>query len=601
MARRVVVVLLGFGLLAALAPTLAGASGPPVPEPNFAGSVKATPCTPETDDFTPGYNADAWYPGDCQRLHFTYGPLHIRPGQNDVLVSPITIEKPAYDGYVVRFRPNLVESDGTVPPIEKLHLHHAVWLTIPGTYGFSQPIGTEPTLDPRNYGNGPFFASGEEKTIFDAPRGYGMPVSGTDNWQLLYMVHNQKPQPDNVWITYDVDYVKARTPGAALIRPTYPVWLDVQAGHPYPVFNVERNYPTVGSATCTWPDQQCASAGPFGPGRDPTVGQGAPGNTGTNGPWAYTFPAKDASFGRIAKWQGGTLVGLGGHLHPGGLSDNIDLIRGGQTSRIFTSEAKYWDRIIRDKTGGPADSWDLSMTVTGLPRWAVHIKPGDTLRISATYDTSLQSTYEDMGIAVGMLAPDDASGLDPFTAPHDTSDTCVSGGLAAIPPTPPTLCEKGYVTHGHMAEASNYGGPDGAPLPTNIGPTVGSISIAGFNYLPGNQGIEGVAGVPAVSKSAGGVTFYNADAAIDVYHSITACQNPCNGPAGIAYPLSNASIGGMPRNFDSTQLGFGPPTLGGASNRGWWTLSVADMPTGTMLTYFCRIHPFMRGELAVVP
>ena len=68
-----------------------------------------------------------------------------------------------------------------------------------------------------------------------------------------------------------------------------------------------------------------------------------------------------------------------------------------------------------------------------------------------------------MGIAIALLAPDDngsptAPGLDPFTAPKDTSDDCDSGGLKAATPT---LCDKGQVTHGHYKENGNHSGPSG--------------------------------------------------------------------------------------------------------------------------------------------
>src|SRR5207248_8632893 len=101
----------------------------------------------------------------------------------------------------------------------------------------------------------------------------------------------------------------ACTSAAATIHPTYPVWLDVQRGHFYPVFNAQRGFHDSGSSSsCTWPDNQCAAFGPFGPGKDPTVGQGSAGaGSSTNGPWAYTLPAAGRPLGRIANWQGGTL------------------------------------------------------------------------------------------------------------------------------------------------------------------------------------------------------------------------------------------------------------------------------------------------------
>ena len=74
--------------------------------------------------------------------------------------------------------PNLVTADGSVPNIEQIHLHHATWLSEPG------------------YGNGPFFAAGEEKTIARFPVGYGMPVGGSDVWYFVSMVHNEAAAPE---------------------------------------------------------------------------------------------------------------------------------------------------------------------------------------------------------------------------------------------------------------------------------------------------------------------------------------------------------------------------------------------------------------------
>ena len=205
-------------------------AAPPLPEPNFAATILPRPCVPEPGNLHEAAWADrdGWegpeyerYPGACQRLRFTYGPIVVKPGQNDVLIEPIKIEKPWYDGYLTRFDPDLVLTDGTVPPIEQVHLHHAVWLTT------------------REYGMGSFMASGEEKTIFVLPRGYGMPVEATDDWLLLYMIHSAVPQPTEVYITYDVDFIPRATGEAMGMKNAYPVWTDVRPGF-YPVFNSQR-------------------------------------------------------------------------------------------------------------------------------------------------------------------------------------------------------------------------------------------------------------------------------------------------------------------------------------------------------------------------
>ena len=120
------------------------------------------------------------------------------------------------------------------------------------------------------------------------------------------------------------------------------------------------------------------------------------------------------------------------------------------------------------------------------------------------------------------------------------------------------------------------------------------------------------------------------------FHTITACKAPCNRGGGIGFPLADGK--GL---FDSGELGFGP-TISTTSLYGRRrrrappiTAVVADArptaskcakggPSGltTLIktgcvgtttwktpktlgpgtyTYFCRVHPFMRGAFKVVP
>ncbi|MHB8572834.1 MAG: hypothetical protein ACYDAY_07745 [Candidatus Dormibacteria bacterium] len=340
---------------------LAGIAAPPLPvEPNFATTVSPAGCSadPTNPYESAQYAQEGWgagltrYPGQCQRLEFAYGPLTVKPGQNDVLLNPVTIQKPAYDGYMVHFRPDLVFADGTVPGIDVVHLHHAVWLDLLSPY----TGGTET----------PFAATGEEKTIMDVPVGLGMPVSGSDTWQLLYMIHNLTPNPEVVYLTYEVDFVSAAGGATLGLRPVYPVWLDVRPSA-YPVFNVQRQYanpdPLTGRPSCTWPRQECAAYDPW---LQQIAGQGLPGNgSGT----LSRLPARGQSDGRISNFQGGTLVWIAGHVHPGGLHDDVELQRGTGRTTIFTSEAQYWSWTDPATVGGPPDSWDMSMTAEMLPHW----------------------------------------------------------------------------------------------------------------------------------------------------------------------------------------------------------------------------------------
>lgn len=573
----------------ALVPTAVWAAGPPLPEPNFAATVLPEPCLPEAGNTYEAEIArrEGWdpesgfvrYPGACQRMRFAFGPIVVKPGQNDVLIQPVTIEKPAQDGFITRFDPDLVRaSDGEVPPIEEIHLHHGTWLNLTD-----------------NYGAGPFAAAGEEKTIFPFPRGYGMPVKATDQWQLLYMIHSAVQTPQLVYITYDVDFIPQAAGERLGLQPAYPIWLDVRPSG-YPVFNVQRGYG--GDGTCTWPREECAAFDPWG---KVIPGQGAPPNApGTD--WA--FPPAGSKLGRITDFRGGTLIGIGGHLHPGGLTNDIDLVRDGMAKRIYTGEAIYWDRDDPTQVGGPPTSWDFSMEITGLPTWGVRVEPGDILRSNATYDTTIQSTYENMGIAVAFLAPDrpdgtpTAPGIDPFSpaAAFDASQTCLSGGLQA---TPPTLCDKGIPTHGHLAENDNFGGPQGTTLTASRGSATQRVDIADFLYLPGDLSMISMTGIPVASRSTP-VTFTNWDAAIMAFHSVTSCAYPCTGPTGTAFPLADGrTSGGRAVDFDSGQLGYGIPEITGAKNQAQWGLDLSGYEPGEVVTYYCRIHPSMRGALEV--
>jgi plastocyanin len=480
-------------------------------------SALAAPPAPEGGAVTP-------LSADVQHLHFKYGPIHIAPGQNLILVGPVTIEKPAYDGYVTRFKPNLVRADGSVPPVDEIHLHHGV---------FANASRRDSTY------KGPerMFATGEEKTIFQMPPGYGYPVRRSDVWVLNYMIHNQTPNPDDVWITYDVDFVPAASQLGKTMKPVRPIWLDVQNGSAYPVFDVHR------------------------------------GAGGARGRWTYPDDARDPYRGRRQRnvWtatRSGTLVAMAGHLHPGGLWDDVTLARPGIHRRvhILRSRARYFD------PNGPI-SWDMAMTATKR-NWRVPIRKGDRLRISATYETRRASWYESMGIAVAYMA-DGARGPDPFKHPPD--------------PNGPT-------THGRLPENRHHGGQaTGAVDPTKLpdGQTLDNrVGIQGFVYLPGDLGLPGSFSRPPVVHPGQSLTFDNEDASGQVFHTITSCRAPCNRSTGISYPLANGPV-----DFDSGELGYGPDGYTAAANRYEWK-TPPNLKPGTY-TYFCRVHPYMRGSFRV--
>lgn len=670
----------------------------PTYELDFAGAIdnpafpKGT-CEPESqyDVAAKAIWDDPAWSSRCRRLKFTMGPLLARSGMNDTLIHVTGFEKPGYDGYTVRWKPGLQAGDGTVPPVQNLHLHHGTW--IGGVNGPTSAVG-------------PFFATGEEQTILSFPKGYGWGWNGASAWSMIYMLHNALTTTQVVYITYDIDYI-ATADAQALggIKDTKSLWLDVggSGGRPIttagtegsmsyysslnPIFNAQRGFghddtgafweltngsPTLeapkqvqsnvgtGQRVCYWPRENCSV---FNSAQGVTSQQGLPktdfiGNR-TNIP--------DASFGGAgcaAGSRAGTLVNMGGHVHPGGLRDEVSLKRGNKIVPIHISDAVYWDHTDHARAGAPPTSWDLSMTGTlsytaGSGRakdaWKIAIQPGDQFILNGVYDTTVASTYDQMGIVMSWVNPGcDPDAIDPFA-----DDVILDAGWATGPNLPArpaglsaaidractpgtirpgdadagpngenvgktVLCLRGNVTHGSMESRQNHGDcgaacPALAPttryqLPTHRcsaatngadGGDCVTITMQGFNYGPMNMGLARIA-MPQV-KLGTTMTLTNPDTGAMVWHSVTRCKFPCTGPTSSNYPLpdggtmtENLADLGRPRSewtsmdFDSAVLCAG---LGCATTpvTRW---SFKPSQTG-IFTFWCRIHPEMRGAFEV--
>jgi plastocyanin len=595
-----------------------------VPDPAFLEPVPGSKCVPETAYEKAGWkkSASKQAGNKCKRIHFAYGPITVKPGQNDVLLGPVTIEKPAYDGFITRFQPDLVDATGQAPPVDEVHLHHGTWLN-------AYP----------SYGNGPFFAAGEEKTILPFPKGYGMKIGAADQWLLLYMVHSAVTEPTEVWITYDIDFVAEADAEEIGIVEAKPVWLDVQhkaiaKGAPEtsgnPVFNVQKGFghydKELGQRVCSWPEENCARHDVYG---GVTPQQGKPAKV----------PGADW---KVTKDMAGTLVTMGGHLHPGGLRDEVSLVRKGKEKMIHISDAVYWDRKKpgtdplttehkghrMGKAGGPSNSWDFSMTGTGaFLDWKVKIKAGDILRLNAVYDSQHASWYENMGIVMAWVAPNDPhkpAGVDVFDDdvkldPRVPTNAIKSPGWLKPSCKPDltgskkTLCLRGQVTHGHLPESSNFGGCAGGcpPLPKKNGEFVTDVHMPLFTYGVADMGVVGQTGVPRV-RVGETVRFWNTDTLLNIWHTVTRCAAPCTGATGLDYPTPDGSRGpGDKMDFDSTEIGYGlffspasgqigdedKPTDEAVRDGLYWEFTPTRPGT---YPFFCRIHPSMRGVIRVV-
>jgi plastocyanin len=457
--------------------------------------------------------------------HLTYcsGPITVNPGQNVIRLNGTNLF-PHQPGYITRFDPELVFTNGKVPRVDVLHLHHAVWVV---------------------NGN-PQFAVGEEKTIVQAPRGFGWRSLPSDRWLLNDMLHDLVGEQAEVYIVWRLDFVPDTAPAAAHMRAVHTQWMDVSGPQPqvgvsnrfYPVFDALRRYGRNGKYT--FPDQA--------KGRQRDL-------IGNYQTWSPTHPV--------------TLIGTAGHLHPGGLNTKLTVKRGARRNKLFTSRAHYYE---------PAGevSWDVAMKAT--PRkWRVKLRPGDKLSVHATYDTSRADWYEVMGIMpVAVYNGTDAGGVGPFSK--------------KIP-------KKGVLTHGHLAENNHHGGGRTSmpnPLALPDGPFAsGPVEIQDYLYSQGDLHVSGADRRPPAIHAGQSLTFENLDdAKSNTWHTITGCKEPCNRETGIAYPIANG-----PRTFDSGQLGTNPPFNAPATGRITWK-TPKNLSPGTY-TYFCRVHPFMRGSFRV--
>ena len=472
----------------------------------------------------PGAIPHVSYDG-VKHLTYCYGPVYVKPGQNIIRLNSTSLF-PSQPGYITRFDPELVTPNGTVLRTDILHLHHAVWIV---------------------NGN-PQFASGEEKTIVQLPKGFGWRSRPTDKWYVNDMLHDLVGQGRNVYIVWRIDFVPDTAPAAASIKPVHTQWMDVSGPNPrvgtsspiYPVFDAVRGMGSLG--TYTFPDQAT----------------GAQRNLiGSRQTWTPDRPV--------------TLISTAGHLHPGGLRTTLRVTRGTSSRALFRSQAHYYEPA-------GAVSWDVSMGATPSD-WRVKLQAGDQLSVHATYDVSRADWYEVMGIMpVAVYNGTDAGGVGPFSDQLD---------------------QTGVLTHGHLSENRNHGGdatslPDPRYLPGAA--PLDPIGIENYVYQQGDLHLAGSAGYPPKIQAGQTLTFQNYDAAPaeNVFHTITACKAPCNRSTGIAYPLADG-----PRTFDSGQLGFNYAGFNApAADRDTWT-TPSNLTPGTY-TYFCRVHPFMRGSFRVV-
>jgi hypothetical protein len=190
------------------------------------------------------------------------------------------------------------------------------------------------------------FGAGGEMNDWPAVAGYGYRVGRGDRIRIDTMFHNPTGSGHRaVYLEVKIEYRRDGPDGRPL-RNFYPAWFDVQ---------------------------ECRNSG-------------------------YDLkPGENVATGELRLRYGGTLLGVGGHLHDFGR--RLDLVNATRGEPIATLDAKL------DGNGRLLSVPAVRFADEGGYR----LGEGDTLRVTAIYDNPTGKTLPEgaMGIVVGYFVPDD--------------------------------------------------------------------------------------------------------------------------------------------------------------------------------------------------
>src|SRR3712207_4867210 len=148
------------------------------------------------------------------------------------------LPKPAGNGFITRMKVDVVDASGRPVPIQRLMLHHIVFLNAGGGFGAKRDRTCDsfrlldsrtevPALAER------FYAAGEERLEMALPPGYGYRSENADRWLMTYMLMNHRARADSAYIQYTVTFDDDPS-----LTPVDPYWLDVRDCWSDPAYDV---------------------------------------------------------------------------------------------------------------------------------------------------------------------------------------------------------------------------------------------------------------------------------------------------------------------------------------------------------------------------
>jgi plastocyanin len=505
-------------------------------------------------------------PGTVKKMRFWYGP-YVMPAGWDA--NRVDLDIPVHNGMILQVEPELrVNPDWKEPSHQVAHIHHAHWFALdPGNQEDNYTAGNTEWI----------FGNGDEETRADfmqrskaQPKGpfYGEYIGLAGPQAMIYMLHNKTAQSM-------VGYV---------------------------VLNVTFKYGTMEQLNATGREHRDLSGVLFGRTFD------VPRQAKRDGSWNTTYDMRQEDGSpRPIEWTAtidGTMIGTGSHLHPGGykvLTENMgseespcpDDGRGTGGTRLLKAD------IINRHT--PL-SEDYQTEVT-RPSWRAPIHKGDRIRITGYYKNKKTAWYTAMthnGAYIDEAQPPKGR-CKPYLVGKDRKKRIRKkvrsrAGVTRtvkVPLDPTEGVPNRKWGHDHDTFCGVDFGFDPCEPPFETppdGPPASRVTIANFQYYPGGRGGSGDMALPPTVKQGSSLTFFNADQQANIRHSVTTCKYPCNGTYVSNYPHADGRWDSGTLGYDAIDGGT-PDPVSSTPN---------DLPVGKY-SYFCRIHPFMRGEFRVVP
>jgi plastocyanin len=264
-------------------------------------------------------------PAQAAVKHLTLrsGPFNVNGFQT--VWPTATVKNAGVNGYITKMDARLVDARGRHVLINKVMLHHVVFIDTARRYNAC--AGRKGT---------PFFGTGEENERLVLPVGYGYRTHRGDSWRMVAMFMSHQIQAKTVYLQYHVTVVTGRH-----MTDVLPMWLRADGCKVEPAYDVNAD------------------------------GDPSQHNLQTT---AWRMPVN------------GRIVAAGGHLHGGAYDLRVTQPRCGDRVLVDNaprygepSDLVYHVFPVLHEPGPVATGWQLSKA--GIP-----VRKGELLNVTGDYD-----------------------------------------------------------------------------------------------------------------------------------------------------------------------------------------------------------------------